>query len=377
MIPHCTFLPTYKLKLYLSNSSDLSPETKINSIFNFALLTFDANLSPMKFLVLPSLFFAITLYAQPVKPVNGKATAEARKLLAYLYEIDDEHTLAGQHNYNHELTRYTNKAQEIGGRFPAIWGTDFIWSGQQDPGQKIVDEAIAQHNAGAIVTLMWHAGRPMDDPPYRWTESIQGELTAEEWLELTTPGTSLHARWRDQVDRIAVYLKQLRDANVPVLWRPYHEMNGVWFWWGDKKGEEGYIKLWRMLFDRFVNFHQLNNLLWVWNANSPRDIPKDEAFAYADYYPGHEYVDILASDVYNFDYEQDDYESLLTLAEGRVIALGEVGELPKLEILAAQPKWAWFMVWASWLETHNTLERVMTIYNLRETLTLEEIHVYK
>lgn len=335
-------------------------------------------MSFIKFLVLSCVFVAATtLRAQPVKPVNGKASTEARKLLAYLYEIDDEHTLSGQHNYNHELTRYTNKAQEIGGRFPAIWGTDFIWSGQQDPGQKIVDEAIAQHSRGSIITLMWHAGRPMDDPPYRWTESIQGDLTPEEWQELTTPGTALHARWRDQVDRIAMYLKQLRDANVPVLWRPYHEMNGVWFWWGDKKGEEGYVKLWRMLYDRFVNFHQLNNLLWVWNANAPRDIPKDEAYDYADYYPGHEYVDILATDVYNFDYEQKDYDSLLALADGRVIALGEVGELPKLEILAAQPKWAWFMVWASWLETHNTLERVMTIYNLRETLTLEEIHVYK
>lgn len=331
----------------------------------------------MKFLVLPFLFFAISLFGQPIKPVNEKASPEVRRLLAYLYEVDDEHTLSGQHNYNHELDRYTNKAQEIGGRFPAIWGTDFIWSGAQDPGQKIVDEAIEQHKSGAIVTLMWHAGRPIDDPPYRWTESVQGELTEGEWHELTTPGTPLHARWRDQVDQIAVYLKQLRDANVPVLWRPYHEMNGVWFWWGDKKGQEGYAKLWRMLFDRFVNFHQLNNLIWVWNANAPRDIPKDEAYAYDAYYPGHDYVDVLATDVYNFDYEQKDYEALLTLAEGKAIALGEVGELPKLEIFAAQPKWAWFMVWASWLETHNTLERVMTIYNLRETLTLEEIHVYK
>jgi mannan endo-1,4-beta-mannosidase len=154
-------------------------------------------------------------------------------------------------------------------------------------------------------------------------------------------------------------------------------MNGVWFWWGDKKGEEGYAKLWRMLFDRLVNYHHLNNLIWVWSANAPRDIPKDEAFAYKDYYPGHQYVDVLATDVYNFDYEQKDYEELLDVAEGRVIALGEVGELPKLEILLAQPKWAWFMVWSSWLETHNTLERVMTIYNLKETLTLEEIHLYK
>jgi len=318
-----------------------------------------------------------SISAQSLKPVHNSASPEVQKLLAWLYEIDDEHTLSGQHNYNHEMNRYTNRAQEIGGRFPAIWGSDFIWSGGQDPGQKIVEEAIAKHRSGVIVTLMWHAGRPMDDPPYRWSESIQGELSGEEWEELTTPGTTLHARWRDQVDQIAFYLKQLRDANVPVLWRPYHEMNGVWFWWGDKKGETGFAKLWRLMFDRLANFHQLNNLIWVWNANAPRDIPKDEAYPYHHYYPGHDYVDVLAADVYNFDYEQRDYEELLALAEGRLIALGEVGELPKPEILAAQPKWAWFMVWSSWLETHNTLERVMTIYNLHETLTLEEVDLWK
>lgn len=331
----------------------------------------------MKYFAFLLIITSLPVSGQPFKPVNKNASPEVQKLLAYLYEIDEPHTLAGQHNYNHEMDRYTNRAQEIGGRFPAIWGTDFIWSGPQDPGERIVAEAIAQQRAGSIVTLMWHSGRPMDEPPFRWSESIQGEVTEAEWIEITTPGTDLHARWRDQADQIAAHLKQLRDAGVPVLWRPYHEMNGVWFWWGDKKGEEGFAKLWRLLYDRFVNYHQLNNLIWVWNANAPRDIPGDEAFSYKDYYPGHEYVDVLATDVYNFDYEQKDYEELLDLAEGRVIALGEVGELPKPEILEAQPRWAWFMVWSSWLETHNTLERVMTIYNSAETLTREEVDLFK
>jgi mannan endo-1,4-beta-mannosidase len=332
----------------------------------------------MRSLLLFVVFFtAHAIAAQEIAPVNKNTSPKAQKLLRYLYRIQDKHTLAGQHNYNHEMHRYSDKAQEIGGRYPAMWGTDFIWSGEQDPGQKIVEEAIQRHKAGMIVTLMWHAGRPIDEPPYNWNESIQGELTDEEWKELTTPGTPLHDRWRDQADVVASYLKQLQDADVPVLWRPYHEMNGIWFWWGDKKGEEGYVKLWKLLYDRYVNYHKLNNLIWVWNANAPRDIPKDEAYSYQDYYPGADYVDVLATDVYNFDYEQKDYQELLDLAAGKLIALGEVGELPKPEILSAQPKWAWFMVWASWLETHNTMERVMTIYNLPETLTLEEVEVFK
>jgi mannan endo-1,4-beta-mannosidase len=321
------------------------------------------------FLILASSHVA----AQSFKPVNKGASPEAQKLLGYLYRLRGKHTLSGQHNYNHELNKYMEVAHSLTGKYPAIWGTDFIWGGTKDFGQEIVDEARKKYQEGYIVTLMWHAGRPVDDPPYGWKESIQAELTNEEWKELTTPGTPLHRRWQLQADKVAFYLKQLRDAHVPVLWRPYHEMNGVWFWWGDKKGKEGYQKLWKMLFDRFVNFHRLNNLLWVWNANAPRDVPKDEAFSYRHYYPGRDYVDVLATDVYNFDYEQKDYNELLELADGKLIALGEVGELPKPEILEAQPNWAWFMVWSSWLVTDNTPERVKEVYSRSQTLTHDEV----
>lgn len=172
---------------------------------------------------------------------------------------------------------------------------------------------------------------------------------------------------------VAGYLKQLRDAHVPVLWRPYHEMNGVWFWWGNKKGNDGIIKLWKMMYDRYTNYHHLNNLIWVWGPNGLRDLPLDEAYDYKDFYPGADYVDILGADIYHFDYEQRDYNDLLKVANGKVIALTETGELPKPEILAAQPEWAWFMVWTSWLWTDNTHERVRTIYGLPQTLNHEQV----
>jgi len=281
----------------------------IKNSFNFPALS-----KPMKMKILTVAFLLLASShagAQSFKPVNRGASPEAQKLLGYLYSLRGKHTLSGQHNYNHELNKYMEAAHSITGKYPAIWGTDFILGGTKDYGQEIVDEARKKYQEGFIVTLMWHAGRPVDDPPYGWKESIQAELTNEQWKELTTPGTPLNRRWQSQADKVASYLKQLRDAHVPVLWRPYHEMNGVWFWWGDKKGKDGYQKLWKMLFDRFVNFHGLNNLLWVWNANAPRDIPKDEAFSYHHYYPGSDYVDVLATDVYHFDYEQKDYNELV------------------------------------------------------------------
>jgi mannan endo-1,4-beta-mannosidase len=313
-------------------------------------------------------------WGQAFTPVNKNASPEARQLLEYLYANKGKKTIAGQHNYNHSLNQFSDTVKAITGFFPSIWGADFIMNGTKHTGPEIVEEAITKYHEGYIVTLMWHAGRPTDNPPFRWKESIQGELTPKEWKELITPGSTLNKRWEEQVDEIAVYLKQLRDAKVPVLWRPYHEMNGVWFWWGDKKGPDGYQKLYKMMFERFVNHHQLNNLLWVWNANAPRDIPFDEAFTYKEFYPGSEFVDVLATDVYNFDYETKDYNELLNLSKGKLIALGECGELPKAEILQAQPQWSWFMVWANWIKTHNSLQRVKEIYNHPQVLTHDEVN---
>jgi len=89
----------------------------------------------------------------------------------------------------------------------------------------------------------------------------------------------------------------------------------------------GYARLWRNLFDRLTVTYGLNNLLWVWNPNAPRETDDDEAGPYADYYPGGEVVDVLATDIYHNDYRDSHATGLLALAEGRLIALGEVGRL--------------------------------------------------
>ncbi|HEX2393782.1 MAG TPA: glycosyl hydrolase [Bacteroidales bacterium] len=327
----------------------------------------------MKYIsILILLLFSANTFPQ-FQPVNPDASPEAKKLLAYLYSLQGKHTLAGQHNYNQSLNQYMDSVKSITGKFPAVWGTDFILNGTTDHGPEIVKEAVKKYNDGYIVTLMWHAGRPTDDPPYGWRESVQAELDEAQWNELTKPGTALNKRWEAQVDKIASYLKQLQDAKIPVLWRPYHEMNGVWFWWGDKKGPDGYQKLWKMMFDRFTKVHKLNNLLWVWNANAPRDIPFDQAYSYKEYYPGPEYVDVLATDVYNHDYEDRDYNELLALANGKIIALGECGELPKPEILKVQPRFSWFMVWANWIQIDNSPRRVRDIYDHPQVMTHEEV----
>lgn len=316
------------------------------------------------------LFVSAAMFAQPFQPVNKNASPEARKLLSYLYSIDGKYILSGEHGDE----RWLDTVKSITGKYPAVWGNDFIWHGDKDPGQDVVNKAIEKYKEGYIITLMWHQGRPIDNPPYGWKESVQAKLTDAQWKELTTKGTELNKRWLAQIDVEAGYLKQLDSAHVPILWRPYHEMNGVWFWWGNRKGKDGIQKLWKMMYDRYVNHFHLNNLLWVWGANGPRDIPGDEAYSYKDFYPGKDYVDVLGADVYHKDYEQKDYNELLDVAKGKMIALTEVGELPNAIILKAQPKWVWFLVWNNFINyPNNTKQEVTDIYDLPQVLTHEEV----
>jgi len=319
------------------------------------------------------LFVSFKTIAQRYSPVNPAASDGVKRTLNFLYDIKGKYILSGQQNYNSDRNTFSDSAKAITGKYPAIWGCDFMNWGDKDLGPQIVEEAIHKSHEGYLITMMWHEGRPTDDPPYDFEKNVKGRITDSAWNQLITPGTALNKKWMGQIDAVAGYLKQLQDAGVTVLWRPYHEMNGVWFWWGNRKGDNGIIKLWKMMYDRYTNYHHLNNLIWVWGANGLRDIPFDEAYDYKDYYPGPQYVDVLGADVYHFDYEQKDYTDLLKVANGKPIALTETGELPKPEILKVQPQWAWFMVWTSWLWTDNTHDRVRQIYNLPQTLSHDEV----
>ncbi|ROS79136.1 glycosyl hydrolase [Cellulomonas sp. PhB143] len=308
--------------------------------------------------------------ATPRPPADPKATTEARSLLASIYATSRAgEILSGQHNTPRELSSYSDQARDITGRYPTVWGQDFGFAADGDQDgisyrAAVVDEALEQHAAGSVITLMWHAVRPTEEEPVTFDGSIcRGRLDADDWEALLTPGTEVHQRWTRQVDVVAAYLARLRDAGIPVLWRPYHEMNGDWFWWGGRGGRRGYAALYRQLHTRLVDVHGLHNLVWVWNANAPREDPDDFAAGYADFYPGHDIVDVLAADVYHDDYRQSHHDQLRELAEGRPIALGEVGTLPTSQVLDRQPGWAWFMTWTNFLTEGNEASAVRALFD--------------
>lgn len=326
-----------------------------------------------RLLIFLSLFLCANLHAQvSQEPVNPRATPQAKALLARLYQsVEEGKIISGLHHNQLMMPNYVydlDRIEKASGKVPMIWGGDLAWDAHQ-----VVEIATREYNRGRIVTIMWHVNRPFDRTPrVDFKNQTQGKFTDEQWDELMTEGSRMHKMWLEQVDSISTYLKTLKDRNIPVLWRPYHEMNGEWFWWGDRKGENGFKKLWRMLYERMVDYHHLDNLIWVWNANAPRKIPHDSAMAYDLYYPGHQYVDVLATDVYHNDWKQEHHDQLVELGEGKLIALGELGNLPTPQKLASMNKFAWFMVWTGFThDKYNTLEQLNAIFGLDNVINFQ------
>ncbi|HVC47757.1 MAG TPA: glycosyl hydrolase [Terracidiphilus sp.] len=303
------------------------------------------------------------IFAATPQISNPDASPEARALLAYISSTSGKAIVSGQHNFPNDGSRWTDRAYDLTAKYPGLFGEDFGFSAGDDKDSALsrpamIEEVKRQYQHGAIIALTWHAVRPTDDEPVTFHDSVQGKLTDYEWHELLTPGTPLYKRWCAQVDVIAGYLRQLRDAHVPVLYRAYHEMNGNWFWWGGRPGQDGSAALYRQIYDRFVHVDHLDNLVWVWNVNAPGG----NAGPIADYYPGPQYVDVVTMDIYG-EFKPEYYQSMLALAAGKPIALAEVGALPTPQVLAAQPRWTYFMDWTNLLEFSNSLQQINAVYD--------------
>jgi mannan endo-1,4-beta-mannosidase len=308
---------------------------------------------------------SISRAQQPTSsPVDPDATPEARALLHEIDSISGHDTLSGQHNFPNTVSRYSDRILELTGSYPAIFGQDFGFSAGEDKDSTLgrpsmIAEVIRQYHRGAVIALTWHAVRPTEDEPVTFRDSVQGHLSDWEWEQLLTPGTELHARWEKQTDRIAGYLSELQDAGVPVLFRPYHEMNGNWFWWGGRPGPQGSQELYRQLFDRYVHIHKLHNLVWVWNVNAP----SVNAGPVDQYFPGNAFADVLTMDIYG-PFEQAHYDSMVALAGfQKPIALAEVGAMPTLAVLAQQPRWAYFMMWSGLAEGANSPDQLQAMFH--------------
>ena len=220
--------------------------------------------------------------------VNSAANTEAKTLYNYLKSIYGKKILSGQQELSWAdwITTQTGKT-------PALVSVDLM---DYSPSRvergtvgTAVEEAIAHHARGGIVSVLWHWNAPAglyDTEENKWWSGFYTRATdfdvAAALSDTTNANYTLIIR---DIDAIAVQLKRLQDAGLAVLWRPLHEAEGAWFWWG-AKGAEPCRKLWNLLYERLVEHHGLNNLIWVWNSIAE------------DWYPGNATVDIVSADVY-------------------------------------------------------------------------------
>jgi len=349
-------------------------DSQVYNIRNLWANQAEGNTAKNKKVVIPAqdvlLYRLISTETKAFAPVNPNATSEAKALLAKLYANVAKGKIISALHHNvlppsPFFSADLDRIKEASGKTPLMFGGDMGWDLQQ-----VIDLSIEAHKKGRMVTLMWHSQRPMDEGRTDFRNQCQGKLSDEDWKQLVTPGTEVHNAWLKKIDEVAEYLKQLKDKKIPVLWRPYHEMNGEWFWWGNRRGEDGFVKLWKMMYDRYVNHHHLDNLIWVWNANGPRNIPHDTAFAYELFFPGTDYVDVLATDVYNNDWKQSHHDQLINLGKGKLIALGEIGQVPSPATLSVQNKYAWFMIWTGFTSPRiNSPEAIKDLYSMPNVLT--------
>ncbi len=302
----------------------------------------------------------VTASAADAALSNPAATAETQSLYRFLCDTYGNHVISGQQestwmgSEDYEF----NIIHNASGKYPALRGLDYMGDDFAGCNRR----AKAWYAKGGIVTICWHCG---SDFSGSHTESMNTNL---DWDKALTPGTNEYNALIAGMDKGAKALKELQEAGVPVIWRPFHEFDGKWFWWG-KGGAENFKKLWRIMYDRYTKDWGLDNL--IWNLGYCGDVNDG-------WYPGDPYVDIIGADTYvnHTDSLLSMYQKTARVAD-KPVCLHENGPIPDPDKLAADHSgWLWFMTWhTSFVDSNeiNTASYLNHVYNSEYLLTLDEL----
>lgn len=297
--------------------------------------------------------------------VNPDASENARRLMAYLCDSYGHVVLSGQYS---DGGAFGNEnaciAKASGGKYPAVLGLDLIEyspsrASHHQPGElQTVEQAIEYWEMGGIVTLCWHWNVPEKyNATGVWWDGFYTEKVSIDLAKIMNgENPEGYDLLMADIDAIAEELTRLRDAGVPVLWRPLHEAAGGWFWWG-ASGPEAYLALYRAMYDRLVNVHGLNNLIWVWNGQD------------AAWYPGDEYVDIIGEDIYPGERAYGSQSQRFLQASRytdarKLIVLSENGVIPDPDLLFRDgTPWGFFCTWqGEFIEQSDTSDDMSERY---------------
>lgn len=317
----------------------------------------------------------VTPPAKPAKTLtDARATASTRALFAYLVDQYGSKVISGQQDDVEYILEKTGKEPAIGSFDLMEYSPSRMQRGATPLRSSEAGIAWAKKGEGrGIVSLLWHWNAPMDlideEPDKRWWSGFYTRATTFDLAAVLADqqGERYQLLLRD-MDVIAGELKKFQTADVPVLWRPLHEASGGWFWWG-AKGAEPFKALWRLLYDRLTNHHQLHNLIWVYAGTDSMN---------ADWYPGDSYVDIVGMDIYTDPTASlsGNWSAAQTAFNGKkMVALTETGNLPDAgKIRDFGSWWSWFSVWTG--PDHikkQSVESLKAVYTDKDVITRDEL----
>ena len=323
-----------------------------------------------------------------VEPVltNPNADENTKRLFKFLCDVYGKYSLAGQYADEGRASSELEKIKAKTGKEFAVLGLDVsgysLGSKAHGSESSTVEYAYDWYmNAGGIVQLCWHWTSPeayaKNDSGNPWYSSFykEGSLLDLDKI-MNGEDEEGYRALMDDIDNMAGELARLRDAGVPVLWRPLHEASGGWFWWGNCEAES-YKKLWNVMYDKMTNEHGLTNLIWVWNGQDP------------EWYPGDDTVDIHGWDIYAGN-QVDSSQSgrFADMAENygskkKLIALTENGcVMDPDKVMRDNARWLFWGTWSDPFtlklgvllnEEYTTYDLLIKAYNHDRVLTLDEL----
>lgn len=244
------------------------------------------------------------------------------------------------------------------GDYPAVMGFELGGIEMGDaksldsvPFNRITEEVVKHHQRGGIVTLSWHPRNPLttSEKGGEWPQGTAWDVSDSTVVRSILPGGSQYDKFQVWMQRLSDFLATLKTDDgqlVPIIFRPWHENTGSWFWWGEKLcSVEEYKALWNMLQDK-LTADGFDNLLWAYSPGMAGDLTAEK---YLERYPGDDRIGIVGIDGYQWGKKEDfvsqldqNLQMLCLFAKdhGKIAALTECG-LKNL----ADPTW-----WTSTLQ---------------------------
>lgn len=313
-----------------------------------------------------------------VVPCNENATREAIQLLQYIQNVRGKGIITGQHTQTKPMEEI-QFIYELTGEYPALCGFELLAYSpnvkkieldeeariEVEENQGTLEEAMDWAlNKKGMITFTWHWFSPIHGA----NKSFYSKNTKFDPSRILVTGTKEREAFYADMEYMAKELQVFQDRKIPILWRPFHESYGTWFWWG-AKGNELAKEIYILMYEYFVNECSLNHLIWVWNSHVKEAYPSDQ------------YVDIVSTDIYYEKPKATDYlEELNELQENtskqKPAAIGECGVLPDIEIMKKnKTDWSYYMVWSKefvMTEKYVTYEKLKAMYQSPYAITLEK-----